>query len=54
MFIRSFEGFPPDSREGLFFYRLGQLDTTTVYPLVLEVLKRYGGANSEQNGNGFC
>jgi hypothetical protein len=39
---RSFEEFPADSSEALFFYRLAQLDTTTVYPLVLEVLKRYG------------
>jgi hypothetical protein len=38
---RSFGGFPVDSREGQFFYRLEQLDTTTVFPLLLEVLKRY-------------
>jgi hypothetical protein len=37
----SFEQFPPDSREGLFFYRLDELDTTTVLPLLLEVVKRY-------------
>src|SRR5207248_2798453 len=37
----SFERFAPDSREGLFFYRLDQLDTTTVFPLLLEVVKRY-------------
>lgn len=39
---RSFGEFPPDSREGQFFYRLEQLDTTTVFPLLLEVLKRHG------------
>lgn len=38
---RSFGAFPADSREGQFFYRLEQLDTTTVFPLLLEVLKRY-------------
>ena len=38
---RSFDTFPSDSREGQFFYRLEQLDTTTVYPLLLEVLKRH-------------
>jgi hypothetical protein len=37
---RSFETFPADSLEGTFFYRLEQLDTTTVYPLLLEVVKR--------------
>lgn len=38
---RSFKGFAADSREGQFFYRLEQLDTTTVFPLLLEVLKRH-------------
>jgi len=33
----SFANFPEGSREGLFFYRLEQLDTTTVYPFLLEV-----------------
>jgi uncharacterized protein with ParB-like and HNH nuclease domain len=37
----SFEQFAPESREGLFFYRLEQLDTTTVFPLLLEVVNRY-------------
>lgn len=34
---RSFENQPHNSREELFFYRLGQMDTTIVYPLLLEV-----------------
>jgi hypothetical protein len=38
-----FETFEPSSREGLFFYRLEQLDTTTVYPLLLEALMKFGG-----------
>jgi len=38
---RSFGDYPATSREGLFFYRLQQLDTTTVYPLLLEILKQY-------------
>ena len=43
----SFEKFAPDSREGLFFYRLEELDTTTVLPLLLEVVKRY---NAPEHG----
>ncbi len=34
---RSFENQPSNSREELFFYRLGQMDTSIVYPLLLEV-----------------
>lgn len=41
---RSFRNFEPETREGQFFYRLEQLDTTTVFPLLLEVLKRYDNA----------
>lgn len=43
----SFEQFPAESREGLFFYRLSELDTTTVFPLLLEVVKRYGTDNRD-------
>jgi uncharacterized protein with ParB-like and HNH nuclease domain len=42
---RSFETFSDDSREGLFFYRLEQLDTSTVFPVLLEVLRRFGKAD---------
>ena len=42
---REFEEFPADSREELFFYRLEQLDTTTVFPILLEIFKRYAGAD---------
>ena len=38
---KSFEGFEPASREALFFYRLDQLDTTTAFPVLLEVVKRF-------------
>jgi uncharacterized protein with ParB-like and HNH nuclease domain len=38
---QSFDGFNEDTREGLFFWRLDQLDTTTVYPLLLEVFKTH-------------
>ena len=41
---RSFGNFAAESREGQFFYRLEQLDTTTVNPLLLEVLKRHNNA----------
>ncbi len=37
---RSFENYSPDSPEGIFFYRLDQLDTTTLYPLLMEVVKQ--------------
>jgi hypothetical protein len=43
---KSFEDFEQDSREGLFFYRLDQLDTTTVFPLLLEAIKRYGDSKN--------
>lgn len=43
---RSYGEFPADSREGLFFYRLQQLDITTVNPLLLEVLKRHNCAKA--------
>ena len=39
---QQFEHYPTDSREGLFFHRLTQLDNTTVLPLLLEVVLRYG------------
>jgi hypothetical protein len=39
---QQFENYPADSREGLFFHRLTQLDNTTVLPLLLEVVLRYG------------
>jgi hypothetical protein len=42
----SFDAFPSNSREGLFFYRLDQMDTSTVLPLLLEVFKR----NSSSTG----
>jgi len=40
---RRFELYPDESREGVFFYRLEQLDTSTVFPLLLEVLNQFGG-----------
>lgn len=38
---RSMEELPITTREGMFIYRLDQLDTTTFYPVLLEVFKRY-------------
>ncbi len=38
---KSFDEFSESSREGAFFYRLSELDTTTVFPLLLEVIKRH-------------
>lgn len=41
---RSFGEFADTSKEGQFFYRLEQLDTTTVFPLLLEVPKQFNNA----------
>jgi len=38
---RRFAEYPADSREGLFFYRLDLLDTTTLYPCLLEVFREF-------------
>jgi hypothetical protein len=38
---RSFDEFNPGTKEALFFYRLEQLDTTTIYPVLLETIKRF-------------
>ena len=38
---QSFDAFPVDSPEGLFFYRLRQLETTTLFPLLLEIFKTH-------------
>jgi hypothetical protein len=40
---RAFDSAPDGSREKLFFYRLEQLDTQTIYPLLLEVFHRLAG-----------
>lgn len=41
-------GFSPNSPEGRFFSRLNELDTTTVFPVLLEVFERAGGHPSEE------
>jgi uncharacterized protein with ParB-like and HNH nuclease domain len=38
---RSIEHLSADSREELFIYRLEQMDTSTVFPVLLEVFKRF-------------
>ena len=45
---RSMEELPIATREGMFIYRLDQLDTTTFYPVLLEVFKRYRNAEYRQ------
>ena len=45
---RSFSSFPIQSPEGTFFYRLDALDTTTVYPLLLEVFARFRDDETER------
>jgi hypothetical protein len=42
---KSFDEFGETTREGLFFYRLGQLDTTTVFPLLLEAIRRFDNSD---------
>lgn len=37
IFMRFHVGYDPMSREGQFFYRLGELETTTFFPLLLQV-----------------
>jgi uncharacterized protein with ParB-like and HNH nuclease domain len=44
---RRFHIFPADSPEGIFFYRLGLLETTTIYPLLLEIYHRLGSTEKE-------
>lgn len=39
--FRSFDDFEVDTREGLFFRRLGAMDMTTAYPFLIEVFRRY-------------
>jgi uncharacterized protein with ParB-like and HNH nuclease domain len=46
---RSMEELPISSREGMFIYRLDQLDTTTFYPVLLEVFKRYRNPEHRQD-----
>ncbi len=48
IFQNFMSGFTPDSTEGRFFYRLNELDTTTVFPVLLEVFKRAGGIPSDE------
>ena len=47
-------GFKDDSPEGRFFYRLNELDTTTVFPLLLEVFHRAGGKPSDEVLSVLC
>jgi uncharacterized protein with ParB-like and HNH nuclease domain len=42
----SFDKFPSNTRTGVFFTRLSDMDTTTVYPLLLEVFKHYKKTDS--------
>lgn len=48
IFHKFMSGFAADSPEGRFFYRLNELDTTTVFPVLLEVFKRAGGTPTDE------
>jgi len=47
---RKFYEYPKNSREGLFFYRLEQMDISTLLPLMLEVVRRH---NLSESRKGF-
>lgn len=46
---KSFDSFPEDSPQELFFYKLEALDIGTAHPLLLEVFKRFGNAEERAN-----
>jgi hypothetical protein len=45
---RGFADFSPHTREGVFFARLSALDTTTLFPILLEVFRRHS-SNEERD-----
>lgn len=44
---RGFETYPRNSREELFFYRLQEMDISTLHPLMLEICKRYAATEAQ-------
>ena len=51
---KSFEEFPKETWAGLFFYRLRELDTSTVFPLLLEVFKTHPQPEDETDLKQIC
>jgi uncharacterized protein with ParB-like and HNH nuclease domain len=51
---KSFEEFPKETWAGLFFYRLRELDTSTVFPLLLEVFKTHPQPEDETEVKQIC
>ncbi|HEX5703908.1 MAG TPA: DUF262 domain-containing HNH endonuclease family protein [Pyrinomonadaceae bacterium] len=51
---KSFEEFPKETWAGLFFYRLRELDTSTVFPLLLEVFKTHPEPENESELRQIC
>lgn len=51
---KSFEEFPKETWAGLFFYRLRELDTSTVFPLLLEVFKTHALSEHEPELQMVC
>jgi hypothetical protein len=47
----SFDRFPGDSAEGIFFHRLGEMDTTTVLPLLLQVFAKQPNTHAQSEPN---
>jgi Protein of unknown function DUF262/Protein of unknown function (DUF1524) len=47
----SFDRFAEDSLEGVFFHRLDEMDTTTVFPLLLQVFKKHPSPNGQSEHN---
>lgn len=46
---RSFDEFSATSPEGLFFYRLNEMDVSTLHPLLLEVFKKHNSGEKRQS-----
>jgi hypothetical protein len=51
---KSFEEFPKETWAGLFFYRLRELDTSTVFPILLEVFKTSPSPEDEPDLRQIC
>lgn len=45
---RGFDGFASISAEGRFFYRLNEMDVSTLHPLLLEIFKRHGSGEKRE------
>jgi hypothetical protein len=51
---KSFEEFPAATWQSIFFYRLGQLETTTIFPLLLEVFNTTRWPRDDNETHQIC